>query len=346
MDKTDCQRLRSRLIDYLEQELPPDRAQEMAEHLARCGTCRAEYDELKATLEQARDFPVPDLGREFRNGFPDRVVEAARTQQAKEDKPSAGETGDSRIIPLDWRRFDWPQAMSRAAVVLILAGGIALLARSLYQPPRTPPLPPQAQADKTDRWAALARDAFTELKAAHTYGFSDTAGVNYFVAGGMIAATLAVAGGRDRARVKYQLDALSRVVSPQAPPRIVKSISRLYRELDRPATDNTAVLNQLAQLQKELSILAGTSSPRDELLFRTGVWTLTLQLVALAGKDELLEDTRYVDSLIQQHRRLNSPAGVIKALTGIRAIMKQGKYSKRSRDTLVTLTKRIQMTLT
>jgi len=65
-----CRAVRSRLSQYLEQDLPSAQHQEIAQHLDLCASCRAEAESLRASLQALATLsvlePAPDLLADLR----------------------------------------------------------------------------------------------------------------------------------------------------------------------------------------------------------------------------------------------------------------------------------------
>lgn len=55
-----CQRVRSRLSDYLDRELPPPLIGAIAHHLVECAACAEEHRTLRATVEALGALPRPE----------------------------------------------------------------------------------------------------------------------------------------------------------------------------------------------------------------------------------------------------------------------------------------------
>ena len=108
------------LIDYLEDELDPETARQVEQHLESCPACRAEYESLlkvKEVLAQAKDRAVDEPGESF---WKENMEAVARATYMK----------DSSSMPagkvLIFRRFS-PRILAAAAVVLLaLAGALKL----------------------------------------------------------------------------------------------------------------------------------------------------------------------------------------------------------------------------
>jgi anti-sigma factor RsiW len=113
-----CPETRESLSAYVDGELPPERAAEMAEHLSSCGECAHEYEHVLNTVRTLRDELVrhraPDVLRA-------RVRAALREEQVA---PAA------RLMPTPRRgwRVPW-HVVAAALVVAVASSGITLLAR-------------------------------------------------------------------------------------------------------------------------------------------------------------------------------------------------------------------------
>lgn len=110
------------LSAYIDGELTPDRAREIAEHLTACGPCSAEYEALLATVAALRanlqHYEAPDVLR-------------ARVRTAIAATPSLSESDAvSAPNPRPRRgRWRWPAGLAAALLVsAALGSGVTMLA--------------------------------------------------------------------------------------------------------------------------------------------------------------------------------------------------------------------------
>ena len=68
-----CREFTDFLVDYFEAKLPRRVAEEFADHLAVCPTCRTYLRNYRVTIELARDSAARD---EIPDDVPDELVEA------------------------------------------------------------------------------------------------------------------------------------------------------------------------------------------------------------------------------------------------------------------------------
>jgi hypothetical protein len=103
-------KVRARLDEYLERDLPTREYDRVSKHLAECTECRAELRELEATVSLLRRLPDPELPPAFTETVMARV--------------RAGEAEPSGL--LTWlRRLSEPaRALPMALATLALAVGI------------------------------------------------------------------------------------------------------------------------------------------------------------------------------------------------------------------------------
>jgi len=117
-----CRSTRESLSAYIDDELAPDRAREIADHLTKCARCSAEYQALLETVaalqSRMKRYSAPDVLR-------------ARIQSTIAVTPT--ESFEARVHPPaspDRRR--WLLAAGLAAAVVVsaaLGSGVTLLAR-------------------------------------------------------------------------------------------------------------------------------------------------------------------------------------------------------------------------
>ena len=119
-----CRSTREALSAYIDDELAPDRAQEIAEHLTRCAQCSTEYQALLETIAALQT-------RLTRYSAPDVLRARIRSTIAVTPTESAE---SRRALPLRReRRRSWRFAAGLAAAVVVsaaLGSGITLLAGS------------------------------------------------------------------------------------------------------------------------------------------------------------------------------------------------------------------------
>ena len=114
-----AEHVRDALSAYVDGELPPDRAMEIAEHLTSCAGCASDYAAMLATVRTVRAEMVPLRA-------PD--VLRARVRAALRDEPQ--ETV-RRVAPTPRRAWRMPWNAVAAALVLVVASsGITMVAAS------------------------------------------------------------------------------------------------------------------------------------------------------------------------------------------------------------------------
>jgi hypothetical protein len=129
MGTNDCRECRALLSPFIEGELPPKEAANLARHLEICRECRREMEELRRTVELLRGLPQEPAPPEILRG----VREAIR-------RPSLRTRWES------WTFAWWPRAVAQAAVVLLVGLTVVLVQQRLpvlrevaLQPPRLEP---------------------------------------------------------------------------------------------------------------------------------------------------------------------------------------------------------------
>jgi len=113
-----CLETRESLSAYVDGELPPDRATEVAEHLSSCDECAREYEHVLATVRTLREELV-------RHRAPD--VLRARVRSALREERLAPPARVMRTPGRSWR-IPW-HVVAAALVVAVASSGITLLAR-------------------------------------------------------------------------------------------------------------------------------------------------------------------------------------------------------------------------
>ncbi len=63
--KTECQKVRGKLSEYLDGRLPPEKRKAIESHIGECEACRHELESLKATVNLLRRMPQVPAPRSF-----------------------------------------------------------------------------------------------------------------------------------------------------------------------------------------------------------------------------------------------------------------------------------------
>ncbi len=71
--EVDCNEVRSRSSDYLEEDLPPSKLSAIQAHLSNCGPCRAFVDTLAATIGILSRFPRVSAPSSFKESTMERI---------------------------------------------------------------------------------------------------------------------------------------------------------------------------------------------------------------------------------------------------------------------------------
>ena len=71
--EVDCNEVRRRSSDYLEEDLPPPKFSAIQAHLSNCGPCRAFVDTLAATIGLLSRFPRVSAPSSFKESTMERI---------------------------------------------------------------------------------------------------------------------------------------------------------------------------------------------------------------------------------------------------------------------------------
>ena len=111
---SDCERFDLLLVEYVYEELAPDRAASVERHVEGCEHCRGELESLQETRQAFSD--LPELDPSPRVTY-DILREARKAVAAKQERPA----------PL--LRFLLSPAFASAAVLVVASGAIVALTR-------------------------------------------------------------------------------------------------------------------------------------------------------------------------------------------------------------------------
>jgi hypothetical protein len=131
-------RFTDRLSRYLDDELAPAERAEVAEHLARCETCRRTLDELRAVVAMAAALPPIEPRADLWPGIRERLHAAGN------DAALPIETAARRPVR---RRFSFsaPQLAAAAVALMLVSGGAVWLALGAQAAPQPVASLPVAQ---------------------------------------------------------------------------------------------------------------------------------------------------------------------------------------------------------
>jgi hypothetical protein len=121
-------------------------------HLDDCSACRAEVDQLRATLRDAASLAVPEPSPLFWEHFSARVSQAVHAEEMQKERASR----ESRGWTPQWRA--WP-ALAGSAVTALLVGVLAWQWSGAGSPVRVSPPASQRSVDVVLPNAAPGEDA-------------------------------------------------------------------------------------------------------------------------------------------------------------------------------------------
>lgn len=128
-----CRKCRSLLTPALYGELGTGDKAFFEDHLASCPACAAEFKTMKETLEIMDQRARPDPGKDFWDGYWNRLARRMETEDAAAEASSPSAGGRlGRILGLSPR---WV-FQAAAAVALVVVG--VFIGRTVFSPQRTP----------------------------------------------------------------------------------------------------------------------------------------------------------------------------------------------------------------
>lgn len=77
----DCKRVREKLLDYLEGEVPSQKRKEIKAHLKECSRCNEEVKKLKRLFKLLDEETIFEPGEAFWRDFPKRVYGRAKRRR-------------------------------------------------------------------------------------------------------------------------------------------------------------------------------------------------------------------------------------------------------------------------
>jgi hypothetical protein len=123
-----CKKCRQLLVQALYDELAPEEKGSFERHVASCPGCAAEFKALTETLRTMNGRARSDPGREFWDGYWDRLAGRLEKEKAVEDKPRSGAETRGRTWSL---RPRW--AFQAAAALALVVAGI-FVGRLVFSP--------------------------------------------------------------------------------------------------------------------------------------------------------------------------------------------------------------------
>ena len=108
--QTECERFSNQMLLAMSDELPPDKRQQLEQHLEECSECSKTYTELPLIQAAARRALAVE-------GPSESIMETIRRRAVQESSKQ-----EAMIFPSVWRI-----PLAAAALVLMLAGGYVLL---------------------------------------------------------------------------------------------------------------------------------------------------------------------------------------------------------------------------
>lgn len=119
---SDCKKYKDMFVNTLYGELSSEEKRVLANHLKDCASCRDEFEELKTTLEMMSRRVRPEPGKEFFDGYWDRLAERMdREREAPTAQDKWWESLSSRI-----KGFSPRWAYQAVVSVLLVVVGIYL----------------------------------------------------------------------------------------------------------------------------------------------------------------------------------------------------------------------------
>lgn len=158
-----CDSVRTRLSPYLDGELAPGEAAQVAAHLEGCAACREEREGLLALIEGCRTLPQAET--------PNAEAMWARIDAELGEAPRLG-VGAWWVSWLDrlswtgWRSWAWTPALGALVAMLALGGVWSLRTRRAQAPVARAPVAVPASSLSDD---ALWRDAEASFETAEMH---------------------------------------------------------------------------------------------------------------------------------------------------------------------------------
>lgn len=126
-----CDQIQDRLIDFIENQLPDQKQQEVETHLASCRECRRAEKETRALLNEMSQVPQKQAPTHVAKAFESLLAQEkqiAREQQLKTKNAKNQTISVKRLIPL-------PLMRAAAAILLV---GLSIFAGMKIQQWRSP----------------------------------------------------------------------------------------------------------------------------------------------------------------------------------------------------------------
>ena len=349
MNSTNCEQIRTVLLDYLEKEMPADERDRVAEHLAECQFCKKEYKGLRAMLNNAKNLAIEDPGEEFWQTLPRKVLAQVKQEKLARERLDASQSPPNNIIDFSHKRqSSLASAKStslehhtdfkthRFTAALALVATLLLVFNVMLFSPKSGFLwfdQTRFQAHiKTQNLTNVAQSvAQTVLHSSASNGKSTRLGFveqqrtdKGFVVGAWLAESFVYLHDNNIQAASEQLKYLQQYLENQQVSAV--TLSTLRKSIEMLHSTNgkaTHSAELLSRFQYDYENFLAHTAPRQVALYRAGIWVFNAGL-AVAAKDRnaigQLGDASQIDYLQKAFLQMQAPTGVHNSLREIATI--------------------------
>jgi hypothetical protein len=339
MNSPNCKHIQAELLDYLEQEMPADERERVAEHLTECSNCKQEYKGLRAMLNKAKNLAIEDPGEEFWQQLPQKVL-----AQVTRERHTGTSSPASNIVDLSLKRHslvNQPSAKPgrrtdhahnkthRVTAALAVAATLLLVFNVMMFSPKSGFLwfdQTQFQTQiNTKNLSILAQTAAHRSVASGDsarLGFVEQQRVDKaFVMGLLLAESFVYVNDNQAQLAVPRLQRLQQDLQIQKVSAVTLSSLRKTVEMLQ-FTDATReqAAELLRDFQRDYENFLAHTAPQQVVLYRAGIWVLNASL-AVAAKDAdaiaQLGEAAQLDYLQNAFLRINAPVGIQQSLQEI-----------------------------
>lgn len=363
MSSISCDDVRSKLVDYIESEVPVDQRYLIKAHLQNCDECSGEYNGIRTMLGNANNASlVKDPGEEFWNELPKRVLREVKQEQAIQNSIN-------NILNFSAAEPDVVQASGPAAIsvapqpplpahpsipVFALAATLMLVISAFlfWSPQKTLRFDSadfQANINSDKELISLAHQLYSATPSASSYGFTDQHMYQYgFNMGTLLSETVSYLHGDDLSGANAKMEQMSQSMRDSGMPNNLNRQLGDAREAIQfkrvnqfgSALAGKQSIAELLDFQHAYENYLRMNDEKQLVMFKAAVWSYNIGLAALAEDATMLKQFARLDSLrpttlIKEMVKIKVPSGVVVKLEQIDTLVQSPVFDERQFKNLI-----------